>query len=231
MCCVQAVVDDGGDLRPLLRRERLLLDHRRDDQDVVRRQVLALRVREVRPGSSSCRTSRAGRLRAAATSSSRGSRRSPGRGTPRGSRVSGGVKHGILARRVARAYVRRVERDRPCRFLRRRSSRPTPTRSAICARVKPSGKMMRNGFGGGRQRHDGLRAVDVRQRDDHRGDRRADGDARSPPSATMRRRRTCCGDGPRGRRTGVSGGCSAIPDSRSADAPRRARRRRPPAPR
>src|SRR5204862_5207581 len=46
---VQPVVDDGGHERALARDLRLALDHGRDREHVVRREVLAPRVREVQP--------------------------------------------------------------------------------------------------------------------------------------------------------------------------------------
>ena len=78
----------------------------------------------------------------------RGSRRSPGRGTPRGSSARRGRKHGIDARRESRQVRGRVQLDGLVALPRARSRRRRCTRTAICARVKPSGKTIRNGFGG-----------------------------------------------------------------------------------
>ena len=46
---MQPVVDHGGHERPLARHLRLAFDHRRDREHVVRREVLAPRVREIQP--------------------------------------------------------------------------------------------------------------------------------------------------------------------------------------
>ena len=144
---VQPVVDDGRDERPLARRLRLFLHHRRDDQHVVRREVLALRVRrsswlqfEV--------NSRAGSGRAAATSAC----------------------DEVVRRREEKALVRqllRAEAREPAR-LRGRCEVPRPreldglwcdscsrdlrhrlTRVAMSRAREPSGKRIRNGFSGG----------------------------------------------------------------------------------
>src|SRR6266699_5206016 len=47
LAVMKAVVDHPRDLEPLLRRDRLLLDHRGDRQDVVRREVLRARIGKV----------------------------------------------------------------------------------------------------------------------------------------------------------------------------------------
>ena len=72
----------------------------------------------------------------------------------------------------------------------------TPTRSAICARVKPSGKMTRNGFGGGGSggRRRSLRVMDMRERDGDGCDGECDTDHdqserdHAPPAQLLGRR-------------------------------------------
>src|SRR5581483_10785113 len=59
-----------------------------------------------------------------------------------------GVKQGTTTTRVARSYCRSPSAT-GLPFFRSAMPATTRTRRAICARVKPSGKMIRNGFGGG----------------------------------------------------------------------------------
>ena len=140
--CVQPVVDDRGDERPLARHPRLALDHGGDREHVVRREVLAPRVREVRACATSRRTPRAASARAGRTSTCGRSRMCPGRGSPRAAaswRRSPGPCAASRSRR----------RTRPRSFTLRCDScsaifATACTRAAICARVNPSGKTTRN---------------------------------------------------------------------------------------
>ena len=144
MCAVQPVVDDGGDERPLARHLRLALDHRRDREDVVRREVLAPRVREVRPtchfepNSASWLPTRSADVDFRSKSYVSGKRK------PSSGQLLG-AEAGDHARLRGRRRVR-VSRELHLlvRLAARRSSPPLSTRATICARVNPSGKTTRN---------------------------------------------------------------------------------------
>src|SRR3954452_8453169 len=71
-----------------------------------------------------------------------------GNRNPSTCRCACGVKQGTVSFCVATAYCLRLTATGLC-FLRFAIFATTATRSAICARVKPSGKITRNGFGGG----------------------------------------------------------------------------------
>ena len=175
---MQPVVDHSGHELSLRRHDRLLLDHRRDHEHVVVGQVLRLRVGEVdvRPV-----------LTERASSWSRTSWRVVvdvqevvGRGEQEPLEIP--LRTGAEARDRAHAGSRADTRPTfsltGLWLLRRAIAATSCTRTAICARVKPSGKTIRNGFGGDRSRRlrCDVRVVHVREGDDDRDD---DGDDRA----------------------------------------------------
>ena len=110
----QPVVDHGGDQRALPGHAGLALDHRSDRDDVVRGQVLALRVRQVDLREALPRTRPAASRRACWPTRHARARRSPGRGSPRGSRDRpGGRSGGRRSRTSASAALRSSRRSGP----------------------------------------------------------------------------------------------------------------------
>ena len=142
--CVEPVVDHRGHERTLVRRERLLLDHRRDDQNVIRGQVLAVRIAEVdaAPVLAERRELVLDELGVGRPSEELvAGKRKPSRLFRLPRRQVGGA-----ARRTAAPYPRDEIRGVTWRSF-FAICRTAPTRAVISCTVKPSGKTMWNGFG------------------------------------------------------------------------------------
>ena len=147
---VQPVVDHGRDQRPLARRRRLALDHRRDRERRRTASGSSSGRRRGRP-SASCVAERLELLARRAARDVVPRRKSYVAGKRKPSRFvcAPRPKHGTTALRDAARYAGRVEPHALVALLlgdlgdRLRRARPS------ARRVKPSGKTIRNGFGGG----------------------------------------------------------------------------------
>ena len=140
---MEPVVDHRRDEFVLARHRDLALDHRRDLEDVVRREVLASRVRHVDLPPLVLERLQLRRARGPRTSTSCRSCTCSGRENPPFAASSARSRGSRCGRRRGEIRLRR-ELDRAVALRSRRSSRRRSRARPSPSRVKPSGKMIRN---------------------------------------------------------------------------------------